>query len=104
MRGTYLRRTPPSSDALRHSGGERRRWTSATVTLYFEVELSSDRRPGTVQKTSEGAMPPVDEEEIDTTSLPPPPSDLRTKTATTVNTCMHDELSIKYEQITLIIW
>jgi len=35
----YLRRTPPRSDALRHSGGDNLRWTSATVTLYFEVEL-----------------------------------------------------------------
>lgn len=51
---SYLRRTPPSREALRHSGGERRRCTSPTVTLYLEVELSSERRPGTEQKTSAG--------------------------------------------------
>lgn len=39
---------------MRHSGGERRLCTSPTVTLYLEVELSSDRRPGTEQKTSAG--------------------------------------------------
>ena len=50
--GAYLRRTPPSSDALRHSGGESRRCTSPTVTLYLDVEDSSDRRPGTEQNTS----------------------------------------------------
>lgn len=54
----YLRRTPPRSEALRHSGGERRRWTSATVTLYLEVELRRDRRPGTEQKRSVGEIPP----------------------------------------------
>lgn len=43
---------------MRHSGGERRRCTSATVTLYFEVELRSDRRPGTEQKTSLGFTTP----------------------------------------------
>ena len=52
---SYLLRTPPRSEALRHSGGERRLWTSATVTLYFDVELSRERRPGTEQKTSVGA-------------------------------------------------
>lgn len=51
---SHLRRTPPSREALRHSGGERRRCTSPTVTLYLEVELSSERRPGTEQKTSAG--------------------------------------------------
>lgn len=54
----HLRSTPPRSEALRHSGGERRRCTSATVTLYFEVELRSDRRPGTEQKTSLGFTTP----------------------------------------------
>ena len=54
----YRRSTPPSSDALRHSGGDRRRCTSATVTLYLEVELRSERRPGTEQKTSVGAATP----------------------------------------------
>lgn len=44
--------TPPRRDAFRHSGGERRLWTSPTVTLYFEVELSKDKRPGTEQNTS----------------------------------------------------
>ena len=54
----YLRRMPPSKDALRHSGGERRRCTSATQTLYFEFELRRDNRPGTLQKTSVGVMGP----------------------------------------------
>ena len=49
-----LRRTPPSSEALRHSGDERRLWTSATDTLYLDVELSRDSRPGTVQNSSPG--------------------------------------------------
>lgn len=45
---------------MRHSGGESRRWTSPTVTLYLDVELSSDSRPGTEQKTSLGfVMPPT---------------------------------------------
>ena len=56
--GPHLLSTPPSSEALRHSGGERRRCTSATVTLYFEVELRSERRPGTEQKTSLGFTTP----------------------------------------------
>lgn len=57
---SYLRRTPPRREALRHSGGESRRWTSPTVTLYLDVELSSDSRPGTEQKTSlEFVMPPI---------------------------------------------
>ena len=47
-------RTPPRSEALRHSGGLRRLWTSAIVTLYLEVEDSSDKRPGVEQKISEG--------------------------------------------------
>lgn len=54
----YLRRTPPSSEALRHSGGARRLCTSPTVTLYLEVELRRDRRPGTEQKTSAGLDTP----------------------------------------------
>lgn len=49
---THLLNTPPSREALRHSGGERRLCTSATVTLYFDVELRRDRRPGTEQNTS----------------------------------------------------
>lgn len=49
---THLRSTPPSREALRHSGGESLRCTSPTVTLYLEVELSRDRRPGTEQNTS----------------------------------------------------
>ena len=39
---------------MRHSGGERRRWTSAMVTLYLEVEDSRDSRPGVEQKISKG--------------------------------------------------
>lgn len=55
---THRLRTPPRSDALRHSGGDNRRCTSPTVTLYLDVELSRDRRPGTLQNTSEGADAP----------------------------------------------
>ena len=58
MEYSYLRSTPPRSEALRHSGGERRLWTSATVTLYLDVLLSNDRRPGTEQKTSAGEVTP----------------------------------------------
>ena len=56
---SYLRSTPPSSEALRHSGGESRRCISATVTLYFDVELSRLNLPGTEQNTSLGFAPPV---------------------------------------------
>ena len=52
----YLRRTPPRSEALRHSGGDNLLWTSATVTLYFDVELSSESLPGTEQKISAGVV------------------------------------------------
>lgn len=52
----YLRSTPPSKEALRHSGGESRLCTSATVTLYFDVELRRESLPGTEQKTSLGFM------------------------------------------------
>lgn len=55
---THLLSTPPSREALRHSGGERRLCTSATVTLYFDVELRRDRRPGTEQNTSLGFTTP----------------------------------------------
>lgn len=55
---THLLSTPPSSEALRHSGGERRLCTSATVTLYLDVELRSDSRPGTEQNTSLGLTTP----------------------------------------------
>jgi hypothetical protein len=55
-RRVYLRKIPPSKEALRHSGAESRRWTSATLTLYFEFELNNDNRPGTLQKTSVGAI------------------------------------------------
>ena len=48
----YLLSTPPSSEALRHSGGDSLLWTSPTVTLYLEVELRRERRPGTEQNTS----------------------------------------------------
>ena len=46
--------TPPSSEALRHSGGDNLLWTSAMVTLYLLVEDSSDSRPGVEQKMSVG--------------------------------------------------
>lgn len=49
-----LRSMPPSREALRHSGGDSLLFTSAMVTLYLEVELSSDRRPGTEQNRSVG--------------------------------------------------
>lgn len=52
----YLRSTPPSKEALRHSGGESRLCTSATVTLYFDVELRRESLPGTEQNTSLGFM------------------------------------------------
>jgi hypothetical protein len=35
-----------------------RLWTSATVTLYFDVELSNDNLPGTEQKISPGDVTP----------------------------------------------
>lgn len=54
----YLRRTPPRREALRHSGGESLLCTSPTVTLYLEVELRRDRRPGTEQNTSLGLVTP----------------------------------------------
>lgn len=54
---TDRRKTPPRSEAFRHSGDDKRRCTSATVTLYLDVELSRDRRPGTEQKRSPGARP-----------------------------------------------
>lgn len=53
---THRRKTPPKRDAFRHSGGDNRRWTSATVTLYLEVELRRERRPGTEQNTSAGLV------------------------------------------------
>ncbi len=59
---SYLLKIPPSSEALRHSGGDRRRLTSAMVTLYFEVELSRESLPGTEQNRSVGFtthVPPV---------------------------------------------
>lgn len=49
---SHLLNTPPNREALRHSGGDSLLCTSPTVTLYLEVELSSDRRPGTEQNTS----------------------------------------------------
>lgn len=54
----YLLRTPPRREALRHSGGESLLCTSPTVTLYLEVELRRERRPGTEQKTSLGFVTP----------------------------------------------
>lgn len=52
----HLLSTPPRSEAFRHSGGDSRLCTSATVTLYLDVELSRDSLPGTEQKTSLGFM------------------------------------------------
>lgn len=48
----YLLSIPPSTEAFKHSGWDSRLLTSSTVTLYFWVELRSERRPGTRQKTS----------------------------------------------------
>lgn len=62
---SYLRRTPPRREALRHSGGERRRWTSPTVTLYLEVDERRDRRPGTEQNTSVGETGPDSNTSLD---------------------------------------
>lgn len=59
---------PPKSEALRHSGGERRLFTSAMVTLYLEVELRRDKRPGTEQNKSVGLttqVPPLEEKVYD---------------------------------------
>ena len=53
----YLLKTPPSNEALRHSGGESLRCTSATVTLYLDVEDRREHLPGTEQKTSVGVAP-----------------------------------------------
>ena len=53
---TYLRKTPPKRDAFKHSGGDNLLCTSATVTLYFDVELSKDSLPGTEQKISTGVV------------------------------------------------
>lgn len=54
----YLLRTPPRSDALRHSGGDNLLCTSPMVTLYLDVELSNDSLPGTLQNTSSGVDTP----------------------------------------------
>lgn len=43
---------------MRHSGGESLLCTSPTVTLYLEVELRRESRPGTEQKTSLGFVTP----------------------------------------------
>merc|ERR1711974_270037 len=53
--------TPPRREALRHSGGDNLLWTSAMVTLYFDVEDSSDSRPGVEQKISSAnfVLPPL---------------------------------------------
>ena len=53
---THLRNTPPRRDAFKHSGGDSLLCTSATVTLYFDVELSKDNLPGTEQKMSTGVV------------------------------------------------
>lgn len=65
---SYLLKMPPKSEALRHSGGERRLFTSAMVTLYLEVELRRDKRPGTEQNKSVGLttqVPPLEEKVYD---------------------------------------
>lgn len=54
----YLRNTPPRRLAFKHSGGDSRLCTSATVTLYLLVLLSNDNRPGTEQNTSDGCAFP----------------------------------------------
>ena len=59
MAVSYLRKTPPRRLAFKHSGGDSRLCTSATVTLYLLVLLSNDNRPGTEQNTSEGCAFPV---------------------------------------------
>merc|ERR1712001_665479 len=46
--------TPPSSEALRHSGGDNLLWTSAMVTLYLLVEVRRESLPGVEQKMSVG--------------------------------------------------
>lgn len=55
---SYLRNTPPRRLAFKHSGGDSRLCTSATVTLYLLVLLSNDNRPGTEQNTSDGCAFP----------------------------------------------
>lgn len=62
---TDLRSMPPNREALRHSGGDSLLFTSAMVTLYLEVELSRDNRPGTEQNKSVGFtthVPPAGEQ------------------------------------------
>lgn len=49
---------PPRMEALRHSGGDRRRCSSETVTLYLELDERRERRPGTEQNTSVGIAAP----------------------------------------------
>ena len=48
----YLLSIPPSTEALRHSGFERRLRTSSKETRYFCVALNKERRPGTRQNSS----------------------------------------------------
>lgn len=48
----YRLSTPPSRDAFKHSGVDSLLFTSAIVTLYFDVLDSKLNRPGTEQKTS----------------------------------------------------
>lgn len=59
LSSSYLLRTPPSNEAFRHSGGDKRLWTSAIVTLYLDVLESRLRRPGTAQNTSLGEPEPM---------------------------------------------
>lgn len=56
---THLLKTPPRREAFKHSGGARRRCTSATVTLYLLVLLRRLNLPGTEQKTSLGDCIPM---------------------------------------------
>ena len=56
MKLIYLLKTPPSNEALRHSGGDNLRWTSAIVTLYFDVDDKRDNLPGVEQKISIGNL------------------------------------------------
>lgn len=62
---------------MRHSGGERRLFTSAMVTLYLEVELSRDKRPGTEQNRSVGF----------TTQVPPKKKKKKIKVRETPRLC-----------------
>lgn len=78
---------------MRHSGGDRRRLTSAMVTLYFEVELSRESLPGTEQNRSVGF----------TTHVPPACAQQQTTTRQTFGNdrqrCLHVLLGAANEKI-----